>query len=346
MQLHPPCKLSLVPSFGDSVLPAASFFSCSLSLLYVAHTFLVCWSMLPRSFPCLRSICIASDHRHCWVWGLSSEGCSPLGLTSPSSTSYSWQCRRRKDREASSAQCLSTGIQEKEHSRCSMHFAARREDEGGEGPGPRSLSGNSPSSGEASGRASVLRARLHEELPLVQFPSPGGLERRGGPVASWGSSGPPLPIFSHSSLLAWLLPVARGQFRVQHMLQRTQGFLGSWLHLEAATGQAGTLGAGKWQLAPAWFGEMGGLESLLAKADSQNFFSDSQWLWTPINIPNIQNTVHHFQGISRHLFKKKKMSHTKTGRCLLGSLRQSLETNFKFFHLLVSFTSVTKQPVN
>lgn len=59
-------------------------------------------------------------------------------------------------------------------------------------------------------RALVLRARPHEgRAPSVQFPSLGGLEMRGGPVASWGVQWPTLAYFQ--PFLTSCLAAASGQ---------------------------------------------------------------------------------------------------------------------------------------
>lgn len=215
------------------------------------------------------------------------EGCSPLGLTFPSSTSYSWQCRRREDREASSAQCLSTGIV---------------------------LSGNSPSSGEASGQGFSSQSEAARGAALGTVPQSQGLREKGWTCGLLGVQWPTLAYFQ--PLLASLLPVARGPVQGPTNAVENRGFPRVLASSRGSDGP-GWHAAG-WEVAAGsclvW--GKGSLKSLLAKADSQNFFSDSKWLWIPINIPNIQNTVHHFQRISRHLFKKKLVTLKQEGAFL------------------------------
>lgn len=184
---------------------------------------------------------------------------------------------------------LETNWSRKLWSRCSVHFCCVQ---GGRSRGglqaPRVLTDNSPPPGEDSGQGSHSQreaARGADRSHCVQFPSPVGLEIRGGPVAAWGSStGPPLPVAKG--------PVQGRTLAVENRFPRV---------LASSRGRDGQ----GWHPHLAWFRGWGGLESLLANADSWYFFSVNGCGYSSVHLTSRKQGIvsKGFQGT----YKRKKL---------------------------------------
>lgn len=197
---------------------------------------------------------------------------------------------------------LETNWSRKLWSRCSVHFCCVQGGRSGGGlQAPRVLTDNSPPPGEDSGQGSHSQreaARGADRSHCVQFPSPVGLEIRGGPVAAWGVvHWPTLAYFQPFLTVCLALPVAKGpvQGRTLAVENRFPRVLAS---------SRGRDGQG-WHPHLAWFRGWGGLESLLANADSRYFFSVNGCGYSSVHLTSRKQGIvsKGFQGT----YKRKKL---------------------------------------